>query len=316
MKIFISHSSKDQKIITAFVDKILKLGCGLSDSQIFCTSIQGLGIENGTDFRKHIKDNLKDATHVFIMISDNYKKSEVCINEMGAAWAREDCEIVQLLFPDLGFDKLGVLTNPLQAGKLNDSSELDLLHEKIGNDSGIKISRWNQYKKDFIDLFEGQGASPPLENTEETKFFFNQILQKNYNVKKLFLMMQPNLLDCKYAFQDEYYLDFYHHLNRQSEWIDKEGIKDRFERYSYVKVEKANNNFTGGMTKIYQEGYLNYDADFYLVTLLENKNDESGPSFKYFCFVNGRWVFMMKPWYIVEAIKNGEPYWQDIDRKL
>lgn len=53
MSIFISHASKDEKIIRAFVDKILVLGCGLKDQQVYCTSIEGLGIGTGEDFRKH-----------------------------------------------------------------------------------------------------------------------------------------------------------------------------------------------------------------------------------------------------------------------
>ena len=42
--IFISHSSKDKKLVDVFVDTILRLGIGFKDNDIFCTSIEGLGM--------------------------------------------------------------------------------------------------------------------------------------------------------------------------------------------------------------------------------------------------------------------------------
>lgn len=314
MKIFISHSSRDKLIIDAFVDKVLKLGTGLKDSQIYCTSIQGLGIENGADFREHIKENLKDSTHVFIMVSEDYKKSEVCINEMGAAWAREDCEVVQLLFPELGFHNLGLLTNTLQAGKLDDEFELDTLHEKF-KQGEVKIARWNKYKKEFLQFLQSN-VKTSLEKLEDTSTYFNQFIQENIDIKKLFMEMQPNLLDCQYAFSDKYALDIYHFLHRQSEWIDLKRMKPLFPKYKYVKVEKANGNFTGGMSQMQIEGFINYDAEFYQVTFLENANSEGGFVFRYFCFVNGRWVFMMKPWHLREVINGNYPYWKEMDQHL
>jgi len=82
--IFISHSSKDKAIVQLFVDDVLQLGAGIKPEQIFCTSIEDMGIKNGDDIRKHIHQNIKNADYSFLLISNNYKKSEICLNEMGA----------------------------------------------------------------------------------------------------------------------------------------------------------------------------------------------------------------------------------------
>ena len=46
-KIFISHSSDDLSIVDSFVDEILKLGMEIPRKRIFCSSMEGHGIQNG-----------------------------------------------------------------------------------------------------------------------------------------------------------------------------------------------------------------------------------------------------------------------------
>ena len=62
---------------------LLILGIGLNPDDIFCTSIEDMTMRNGEDIRKHIQDNIRSAEYSFLLISDNYKASEICINEMG-----------------------------------------------------------------------------------------------------------------------------------------------------------------------------------------------------------------------------------------
>ena len=46
-----------------------------------------MGLKNGEDIRRHIRENVRSADFSFLMISKNYKASEICLNEMGAVWA-------------------------------------------------------------------------------------------------------------------------------------------------------------------------------------------------------------------------------------
>mgnify|MGYP002554713353 FL=1 len=86
-KIFISHSSKDKAIIDAFIDKILILGLGFKTEDIASTSREDTGVITGNDIREFIKNNISTSDYVFFMLSKNYRLSEICLNEMGAAWA-------------------------------------------------------------------------------------------------------------------------------------------------------------------------------------------------------------------------------------
>lgn len=151
-KIFISHSSKDKDLVSEFCDRILRLGIGLSADNIFCTSIEDMNIKNGDDIRKHIKENILSADFSFLLISENYKKSEICLNEMGAVWANDN-NVRYYLLPNTGIDKLGWLCDANQAEQLIDSIALDKLYTELKDyyDLDVKIETWSRQRKTFIN---------------------------------------------------------------------------------------------------------------------------------------------------------------------
>lgn len=147
-KIFISHSSKDKTIIDEFIDKILRLSCGYNNSDLVYTSLQATGVEPGEGIPSFIKDNLNTSSLVMFMISQNYKDSEVCLNEMGAAWALNK-KTVSILLPNTSFNNLGWLTSFDKAIKIDDGEGLDRLIEMISR-KDIDISDWNRQKERFL----------------------------------------------------------------------------------------------------------------------------------------------------------------------
>lgn len=151
-KIFISHSSKDKAIVQLFVDDILQLGIGIKPEQIFCTSIEDMGIKNGEYIRKHIHQNIKDADYSFLLISDNYKKSEICLNEMGAVWAY-DKNVKLYLLPNADFDSIGWLCNTRVAERIDNSIVLDELHEQLQQYYSLQntpITSWSRQREKFL----------------------------------------------------------------------------------------------------------------------------------------------------------------------
>lgn len=85
--VFISHAGDDKIIIRHFINHILKNGLGLRDENIVCTSFEETTHLSGEDIPTYIKEKIENAALVLAMVSQNYKKSEVCQNEVGAAWA-------------------------------------------------------------------------------------------------------------------------------------------------------------------------------------------------------------------------------------
>lgn len=151
-KVFISHSSKDKDIVQRFTDHILQLGIGIAAQDIFCTSIEDLGIKNGEDIRSHIKTNIQTADFAFLMISNNYKQSEICLNEMGAVWAYNN-NVRYYLLPETKIDSIGWLCDPKKADAIDSPITLDAIHQELKKyyqlpDNGIE---WSRHRQTFLD---------------------------------------------------------------------------------------------------------------------------------------------------------------------
>lgn len=156
-RIFISHSSQDREVVVRFVDNILQLGVGLSSADIFCTSIEDMGIKNGEDIREHIRNNVLSADFSFLMISKNYKESEICLNEMGAVWASRN-NVRYYLLPGVDFKEIGWLCDVKKAEQLNDSVVLDNLEGELTSyyDLPHRGGVWSRQRQSFLDYMVGQ----------------------------------------------------------------------------------------------------------------------------------------------------------------
>ena len=136
--VFISHSSKDKDIIKSFIDNILIKGFRLDDSQIVCTSLEQYGVEGGNNIPEFICKKISGAKVILAMVSPNYKSSEVCMNEVGAAWALKK-DIIQIVLSETNFDNLCWLINTYKALRVNDRNGLDSLEETLCKAIGITI---------------------------------------------------------------------------------------------------------------------------------------------------------------------------------
>ena len=152
-KFFISHSSEDKVIVNGFVKEILKIGCGFKDSDIFCT-LDPTVIRTGDDFRIKIVENLRECDFILLFISENYRQSEICQNEMGAAWALENKRVLPFLLPKATFKEMGFLNEVKQGASVADKRKLDEFYNEVCGYYGIS-SDWpsfNKAKEDFIEL--------------------------------------------------------------------------------------------------------------------------------------------------------------------
>lgn len=306
MRIFISHSSKDKILIDYFVDKILILGCGINEKDIFCSSIDGLGIKTGLDFREHIKETLQKSEYSFLFISENYKRSDICLNEMGASWVQDNVEVKPFIFPNISFQSIGTLYSVKQVAKLNKKSDLDELFEELSTKYGseTKISRWNKYKEDFLQFLESYILETANTIRPTPTEFFKQFVEKNASLNHILMQSHPTLLDCKVIFRKEFYKHYFQHYCHVFSKLDEEPIKPLYPEKKYFRITRTDtmellngiNNIAGGMVSLAEKNVFNYGVEFYRVEFLENENSEHGISYKVFCYVNERWVFIPKPW--------------------
>lgn len=156
-KIFISHSSKD----VAYVAQIVNLldGMGLNQTQVFCSSLPGYGIPIDTNIFDYLRKLFSDHDlHVIFVHSDNYYKSSVSLNEMGAAWVLRN-EVTSILLPGFGFEKMTGVVNgdsisiKLDMPELELKDKLNQLYDKIVKEFYMTKKAdiiWEQKRDSFI----------------------------------------------------------------------------------------------------------------------------------------------------------------------
>lgn len=88
MKIFISHSSKNEDYGRALVN--LLTGVGIDHDSIVFTSDTSYGIPVGKNIFDWLKAQISERPYVIYLLSQDYFSSVACLNEMGAAWVVEN----------------------------------------------------------------------------------------------------------------------------------------------------------------------------------------------------------------------------------
>ena len=108
-------------------------------------------IKNCDDIRGHIHTNIKSADFSFVLISQNYKESEICINEMGAVWAY-DTNVRFYLLPGVTFKNIGWLCDVRQAEYINNAVALDVLHKELIEYYSLSddTATWSRQRETFI----------------------------------------------------------------------------------------------------------------------------------------------------------------------
>lgn len=167
-KIFISHSSLDKNLVETFVNSILKLGLGISEKRIFCSSMEGHGIKGGKYIPEALKSELQKSCIAILIISNNYKQSEVCLNEIGASWVSlADDKVIPFLTNDIGFEEIGFLN--LNKMSLNISNKIDIIKFCDENKQDLCSNDINYQLLDKnIDRFISQLRSFSESDLEET----------------------------------------------------------------------------------------------------------------------------------------------------
>ena len=187
-KIFISHASKDKYITDAFIELILLIGLGINRKDVYCTSYIGTKIETGLDWRNSIKEAISQAKVVFLFISPHYKESEMCQNEMGAAWVL-NTNTIPFIIPPIKFSTVGPLTAVKQISELFDEHALDEIKDILVRDlpldhGSISSALWSQKKSEFVikctgylDKEENKYPEPLTRDTLDKSIYENKTLR-------------------------------------------------------------------------------------------------------------------------------------------
>jgi hypothetical protein len=133
-KIFLSHSYLDREIATRIIDKLI-IPIFNIDKQIdiFFTSKRETGIESSINWRNRIKSNLQDCDIFIALFTSNFKESEMCLGEVGAAWVLNK-KIYPFILPPVKYENFSVVISELQADILLKKEDLESFVNSIGGD--------------------------------------------------------------------------------------------------------------------------------------------------------------------------------------
>lgn len=113
----------------------------------------------------------------------------------------------------------------------------------------------------------------------------------------------PTLADCKAIFKTNEDADFFFKFSEDmktklteeiAKTEDEKFVDINFETFTTEDIAAGKGNYAGGMAKL--NGKLKPAITFYKVELLRELGATSGMAYKYWTFINNKWVFLAKPY--------------------
>lgn len=158
--LFISHSSEEVAFVESLVSLLQKLG--FNKTNLFCSSIEGYGIDEGEDIYETLRAKFTETKiYVVFVLSENYYKSPACLNEMGATWVIQS-EYTTIVMP--GFDI------PDIKGAINPRKMAIVL-----NDDRHIRSMLNSFRTRLMDLFNLQDLDDDIVWENNRNSFINSV---------------------------------------------------------------------------------------------------------------------------------------------
>ncbi|RED76029.1 toll/interleukin-1 receptor domain-containing protein [Cohnella phaseoli] len=129
MKIFISHSSLDNRLVNPLMD-LIQTQFGLTRSNFFNTSDEEL--QAGGQWIEEIKQGMHDSSLVLPVITPNYLESAFCLCELGATWVKS-ADLIPIIVPPLDYKALNAtpFRSVYQTVSLDSEEGLTRLYDAI-----------------------------------------------------------------------------------------------------------------------------------------------------------------------------------------
>lgn len=165
-KVFISHSVRDKELAD-LIQTLIETGIGIPHNEVFCTSIEGLGIPEGTqDFKEKIRAELEGCDTVVALISPNYYASPFCMCELGAVWMLAK-NFFPILVPPIDFEDLRGALAGVQCLKLEEHSTASALYTRLSKLAAnpVPLQRWDVKKEAFYHSLPGVLSRLPKPKT-------------------------------------------------------------------------------------------------------------------------------------------------------
>jgi len=176
MKIFISHSSEDEKLVKFLVMLLERALVGLAAKEILCSSLPGYRLAPGDTVGETLKEKVCNAGCFLALITQQSLKSTYVSFELGARWGNNK-KIIPILSPDVPIQEIKAPLNEFNSIRSNNPSDLHDLIDSLSEKLKFKKNRtsaFNQYIDTLVNF------TPPLfellnvKNTENDDSFMTK----------------------------------------------------------------------------------------------------------------------------------------------
>jgi hypothetical protein len=169
--VFVSHSAADSVLVDPFVDTILKLGCGLDETEIFYSSGEDTGVPSGSDLLHHVRQEVEEAGLVVAVISPMFQTRPACVAELGAAWSRTG-NLFPLAVPGMARPDMEGVLQGMAVRYVDDAAALDELHDRVSalREEHSKTTTWGRHKATWlanVGAYAERLATPTIITAQE-----------------------------------------------------------------------------------------------------------------------------------------------------
>lgn len=198
ISIFISHSSKDEKLAEALV-ALLRSALNVPADKIRCTSVNGYRLPIGADTEEQLRQEVHDAEAFIGLITPSSIASAYVMFELGARWGAQ-LHLAPLLGAGAGKDYLRGPLGSLNALECEDPAQL---HQLIGDlakrlkiqevtsaaayqnliDGLIAISKTERAVVPTLSAAPPKPALPPLSPVDVIENEILKVISKSHTVE-------------------------------------------------------------------------------------------------------------------------------------
>lgn len=158
IKVFISHSSKDEYFAKPLV-QLLKINLpGLRAEEIRCTSVDGTKVKPGAYFNEILASEISDADVFIAILSEDSVNSFYVAVEIGARWGSGK-NIIPIMIKDLSLERIKAPLSNMRAINAKSSEDLSDLIDDIADKVGYPRERFSSCSESIISLMN---LKPPI----------------------------------------------------------------------------------------------------------------------------------------------------------
>jgi hypothetical protein len=169
IKLFISHSSKDQELVERLIE-LVKNALHLSSSEIRCTTIDGYRLPGGAKTNEQLKREVRESPAFIGLISTAATDSMYVLFELGARWG-SDRHLLPLLAPGVSAEILKGPLSEINALNCNSSSQLQQLVQDLAEVLNIRPespAAYQRYIDEVLNISRSEDNIQPIDEKVET----------------------------------------------------------------------------------------------------------------------------------------------------